>query len=75
MVLRLRSPTKIFGDIHGQYFDLMRFFELWGQPCSATHDMDIETFDYLFLGDYVDRGNHSLEVICLLLSLKIKYPD
>lgn len=75
MVLRLRSPIKIFGDIHGQYSDLMRFFDLWGSPCDGPNDGDIESFDYLFLGDFVDRGSHSLETICLLLALKVKYPD
>ena len=50
----------------------MRFFDLWGSP---SENGDIESFDYLFLGDYVDRGNHSLETICLLMALKVKYPD
>jgi len=71
MVLRVESPVKVFGDIHGQYQDLMRFFDLWGEPSDKG---DIESYDYLFLGDYVDRGSHSLETICLLLSLKIKHP-
>ena len=75
MVLHLRAPMKIFGDIHGQYSDMMRFLHLWGQPCKGTKDEDIECFDYLFLGDFVDRGSHSLETICLLLALKIRYPD
>lgn len=50
----------------------MRFFDLWGMPAD---DSDIESYDYVFLGDYVDRGNHQLETICLLMALKIKYPD
>ena len=53
----------------------MRFFDLWGAPCVDGKDNDIESFDYLFLGDFVDRGLHSLETICLLLGLKCKYPD
>jgi protein phosphatase len=47
MVLRIRAPIKVFGDIHGQYQDLMRFFHLWGAP---TQNGDIESYDYLFLG-------------------------
>lgn len=75
IVLRVNSPIKVFGDIHGQYSDLMRFFDLFGSPCyGANTEGDIESFDYLFLGDFVDRGSHSLETICLLLALKIKYP-
>ena len=72
MVLRVDAPIKVFGDIHGQYQDLMRFFDLWGIP---NDNGDIESYDYLFLGDYVDRGSHSLETVCLLMALKVKFPE
>lgn len=49
----------------------MRLFEEYGVPNTAG---DITYIDYLFLGDYVDRGAHSLETICLLLALKIEHP-
>ncbi|DBB07366.1 hypothetical protein WJX82_002389 [Trebouxia sp. C0006] len=70
-VLRLKAPIKLFGDLHGQFGDLMRLFEEYGTPSTAG---DITYIDYLFLGDYVDRGAHSLETICLLLALKIEHP-
>ncbi|KAG4986734.1 hypothetical protein JHK86_034425 [Glycine max] len=67
-VLQLRAPIKIFGDLHGQFGDLMRLFDEYGAPSTAG---DIAYIDYLFLGDYVDRGQHSLETITLLLALKV----
>ncbi|KAL8100879.1 hypothetical protein AgCh_032942 [Apium graveolens] len=71
-VLQLKAPTKLFGDLHGQFGDLMRLFDEYGYPSTAG---DITYIDYLFLGDYVDRGQHSLETITLLLALKIEYPE
>ncbi|KAJ6846857.1 serine/threonine-protein phosphatase BSL3-like isoform X3 [Iris pallida] len=70
-VLQIKAPVKIFGDLHGQFSDLMRLFDEYGAPSTAG---DIAYIDYLFLGDYVDRGQHSLETISLLLALKVEYP-
>ena len=72
-LIRLSAPVKIFGDLHGQYGDLMRLFEQFGQPSREGGDIDL--VDYLFLGDYVDRGKHSLETVVLLLALKCLHPD
>jgi serine/threonine-protein phosphatase PP1 catalytic subunit len=66
MLLELEAPIKVCGDIHGQYYDLLRIFEHCGFPNDTS---------YLFLGDYVDRGKQSLETICLLLAFKIKNPN
>ena len=73
-ILKVSAPVKVFGDIHGQYIDLMNFFNKWGCPSEGPNG-DIMSNDYLFLGDFVDRGNLSLETICLLMALKVKYPD
>jgi len=66
ILLELEAPIKIVGDVHGQYYDLLRLFEYGGFPPEAN---------YLFLGDYVDRGKQSLETICLLLAYKVKFPE
>lgn len=65
-LLELSPPVKIVGDTHGQYSDLIRLFQMSGLPPSSN---------YLFLGDYVDRGKQSLETMLLLLCYKIKYPE
>jgi len=72
----LRVPLKIFGSLHGRFNELLRFFENFGAPTDDSElSGDIEKFDYLFLGNYVNRGFNSLEVICLLFALKLKFPD
>lgn len=74
-LLKLRVPIKVFGDIHGQIGDLNRLFEMFGAPTDDNLIGDIEANDYLFLGDYVDRGSRSLELVILLFALKLKYPE
>lgn len=65
-LVELSPPVKIVGDVHGQYTDLIRMFEMCGFPPNSN---------YLFLGDYVDRGKQSLETILLLMCYKLKFPE
>ena len=66
-VLTVSTPVTIAGDIHGQFHDLLQLLRTAGAETSASTT-------YLFLGDYVDRGRHSVEVITLLLLLKLERP-
>ncbi|CAB3396729.1 unnamed protein product [Caenorhabditis bovis] len=65
-LLELRAPIKICGDVHGQYSDVLRLFSISGFPPKSN---------YLFLGDYVDRGHQNLELITLFFCYKIKFAE
>uniref|UniRef100_A0A915AHR6 Serine/threonine-protein phosphatase n=1 Tax=Parascaris univalens TaxID=6257 RepID=A0A915AHR6_PARUN len=69
-LLEVRAPCVIVGDIHGQYEDLHRMFIMTGRNGRSGATMR----RYLFLGDYVDRGPHSLECICCLFAYKLAFP-
>ena len=70
-LVRLEAPIKVFGDIHGQIADLLTFFTKFGFPSHIKGD--INCINYLFAGDYVDRGSHGLEVLTVLFCLKLRY--
>lgn len=71
-VVRVGSPAKIFGDIYGQFRDLVMLFAHHGFP--SHRGGDVEMAAYVFNGDWVDRGDHQLDVIALLFAPKVVYP-
>ncbi|GME94515.1 unnamed protein product [Ambrosiozyma monospora] len=64
-LIHVSCPATVVGDIHGQYYDLCKLLDMCGDPAKTQ---------YLFLGDYVDRGDYSIEVLILLYAIKINFP-
>jgi serine/threonine-protein phosphatase 4 catalytic subunit len=65
-VHQVSAPVTICGDIHGQFHDLIELFQVGGE---------VPYTNYIFLGDFVDRGFYSVQTFLLLLALKVRYPD
>ncbi len=68
-VIKIKEPVIIVGDIHGQFYDMIHMFE------KVVDSRNLPKSNMLFLGDYVDRGNFSFEVVMFLYALKINFPQ
>ena len=64
-MVHISSPVTVVGDLHGQFYDLLELFRVAGKSPDTN---------FLFLGDFVDRGYYSVETITLLTCLKLRYP-
>lgn len=65
-MVKVPEPAVVVGDVHGQYFDLITLLDINKSPAETN---------FLFLGDYVDRGIYGIEILLLLLSIKLNYPS
>mmetsp|Transcript_4604 Transcript_4604/g.11269 ORF Transcript_4604/g.11269 Transcript_4604/m.11269 type:complete len:515 (-) Transcript_4604:620-2164(-) len=66
-LVKVRDPITVVGDIHGQYYDFVKLLDVGGDPMTTQTQ-------YLFLGDYVDRGSYAIEVLMVLFCIKISLP-
>jgi len=65
-IVPVKAPVTVCGDIHGQFFDLLELFRIGGELPEKS---------YIFLGDFVDRGYHSVETWSYLMLMKARYPS
>ena len=65
-IVQVKCPVTVCGDVHGQFHDLMELFRIGGKSPDTN---------YLFMGDYVDRGYYSVETVTLLVTLKVRFRE
>lgn len=65
-ITNINCPVTVCGDVHGQFHDVLELFRIGG---------DVPKVNFLFMGDYVDRGFYSIETVTLLVALKLRFPQ